>query len=139
MAGAKKYEELDVWQLANALKLEVYELTDTGPATMDREFRSQIRNSAASNSKNIAEGFGRFNPGEFAHFMEFAVASAMETKDSIKDGVDQGYFTPERVAAAQKLAERSIQCSTKFIVYLKREAARRRNRRRKASKAAADC
>ena len=46
----------------------------------------------------------------------------METKDSLKDGVDRGYFTPERVALAQKVAERSIQCSTKLIVYLKGRA-----------------
>ena len=139
MAGARRYEELDVWQLADALKLEVYALTAAGPAAMDHRFRSQIRNSASSNSKNVAEGFGRFNPGEFAHFIEFAVASAMETRDSLKDGVDLGYFTPERVAAAQRLAERSIKCSTKFIVYLKQEAARRRNKRtRKNSNASGD-
>src|SRR5437879_5986614 len=67
----------------------------------------------------LAEGFGRFRPRPFAQFVEFAVASAMETKDSLKDGVDRGYFAPERAARAQKLAERSIQCSTKLIVYLK--------------------
>jgi hypothetical protein len=43
----------------------------------------------------------------------------METKDSLKDGVDRGYFTPERVVRARELADRSIQCSTRFIVYLK--------------------
>jgi hypothetical protein len=43
----------------------------------------------------------------------------MEMKDSLKDGVDRGHFTPERVARARELAERSIQCSTRFIVYLK--------------------
>jgi hypothetical protein len=48
--------------------------------------------------------------------MEIAVSSAMETRDSLKDGVDRGYFTPERVRRAQQLAERSIRCSTKLIV-----------------------
>jgi hypothetical protein len=33
--------------------------------------------------------------------------------------LDRGHFSPERVFGAQQLAERSIQCSTRFIVYLK--------------------
>jgi four helix bundle protein len=123
---ARRYEDLEAWQLADALKLEVYALTETGPAAKDFEFRDQIRDSAASNSKNISEGFGRFRPAPFAQFMEFAVSSAMETKDSLKDGVDRGYFTPERVARAQELAVRSIQCSTKLIVYLKWKARQER-------------
>jgi four helix bundle protein len=133
MPGVKRYEDLEVWQLADELKREVYALTDTGPAAKDAGFRSQIRDSAASSTKNIAEGFGRFQPGDFAHFMEFSVSSTMETKDSLKDGVDRGYFIPQRVAAAQQLAERCIKCSTKFIVYLKREAASRARRRRRTN------
>jgi four helix bundle protein len=124
---AKRYEELEAWQIADELKREVYALTETGESARDLKYRNQIRDSAASNTKNIAEGFGRFRPAPFAQFMEFAVASAMETRDSLKDGVDRGYFTPERVAPAQKLADRSIQCFTKLIVYLKGRARRRRD------------
>jgi four helix bundle protein len=116
---ARRFEELDAWQIADELKREAYALTESGPAARDFDFRDQIRNSAASNTKNIAEGFGRFRPAPFATFMEFAVASAMETKDSLKDGIDRGYFTPARVAAALALAERSIKCSIRLIVYLK--------------------
>jgi four helix bundle protein len=130
MAVARRYQELDVWQIADELKLEVYALVATGPASHDFKFRDQIRDSAASTTKNIAEGFGRFGPADFARFMEFAVASAMETQDSLKDGVDRGYFTPERVATAQQLVERSIKCSTRFIVYLKSCAKKRRRGRR---------
>ena len=119
MPGVRRYEDLEAWQIADELKREVYALTETGPASKDFKFRDQIRASAASSTKNIAEGFGRFRPAENAHFVEFSVASAMETKDSLKDGVDRGHFTPARVARAQELAERSIQCSTRFIVYLK--------------------
>jgi four helix bundle protein len=128
MAVARRYEELEVWQLADGLKTEVYDLVASGPASQDFKFRNQIRDSAASATKNISEGFGRFRPADFARFMEFAVASLMETKDSLKDGLDRGYFTPARVATAQQLAERSIKCSVKFIVYLKGAAQKRRRR-----------
>jgi len=118
MTIAKRYEELDAWQLANELKLEVYELIKDGPTSRDFEFRDQIRNSAASSTKNIAEGFGRFRPAPFASFMEIALASVMETQDSLQDGVDRGHFVPERVARAQKLAMRCVKCSKALIVYL---------------------
>jgi four helix bundle protein len=97
MPGVRRYEDLEAWQLADELKREVYALTESGAASKDFDFRDQIRASAASSTKNIAEGFGRFRPAENAHFVEFSVASTMETKDSL----------------------RSIQCSTRFIVYLK--------------------
>jgi four helix bundle protein len=126
VAGVKRYEDLDAWRLADELKLEVYALTATGPASTDFGFRNQIRNSAASATKNIAEGFGRFRPADNARFVEFSVASTMETTDSLKDGIDRGYFTPARVQPALELAERSIQCSVKYILYLKRCAKTRR-------------
>ena len=106
MAGVRRYQDLEVWQLADELKREVYALVGEGAASNDFKFRDQIRDSAASSTKNIAEGFGRFHPGEFARFMEFSIASTMETQDSLKDGVDRGYFLPARVANAQLLAER---------------------------------
>ena len=127
MPGLRRYEDLEAWQIADELKREVYALTASGPAARDLEYRNQIRDSAASSTKNIAEGFGRFHPGDNARFVEISLASTMETQDSLKDGVDRGHFTPERVARARELAERSIQCSKGFIVYLKRCA---RNRRR---------
>jgi hypothetical protein len=48
-----------------------------------------------------------------------ATGRASKDFEFLKDGVDRGHFTPTRVARAQELAERSIKCSTKFIVYLK--------------------
>ena len=122
MPGVRRYEDLEAWKLADELKREVYALTADGPAAKDFEFRNQIRASAASSTKNIAEGFGRFNPGDNRRFVEISISSTMETQDSLKDGVDRGHFTPERVTRARELAERSIQCSTKYIVYLKRAA-----------------
>ena len=130
MAGVRRYEDLEAWQIADELKREVYALTAKCPASRDLRFCDQIRDSAASSTKNIAEGFGRFQPGDNARFVEISLASTMETKDSLKDGVDRGHFTPERVIRAQQLAERSIQCSTKYIVYLKGAAKHRRRGRR---------
>ena len=117
---ANRFEDLEAWRIADELKREVYALVATRPASKDFKFCNQIRESAASPTRNIAEGFGRFRPGPFAQFMEIAIGSTMETQNSLKDGIDRGYFTVESIDRASKLARRCIQVSTKLLLYLKR-------------------
>jgi len=117
---ANKFEDLEAWRIADELKREVYALIATGPASRDFKFCNQIRESAASPTRNIAEGFGRFRPGPFAQFMEIAIGSTMETQNSLRDGIDRGYFTVESIQRASDLAQRCIQVSTKLVRYLKR-------------------
>ena len=117
---AKRFEDLEAFQVAVELKREVYALIATEPASKDFKFCNQIRESAASAPRNIAEGFGRFRPAPFAQFMAIAIASTMETQVSLNDGVDRGHFTLESTAHARSLAERSLQVSTKLMKYLKR-------------------
>ncbi len=116
----RRFQDLEAWQLADALKLEVYRLTKTGPVTSDRDYSRQIRRSAASSSRNIAEGFGRFRPRPFAQYMEFSIGSTHETHDALLDGVDQDYFALPAVAPALELVKRCLQVSTKLLLYLKR-------------------
>ena len=69
--GAKRYEELEAWQIADELRREVLALTEKGPASKDFKWRDQIRDAASSAVRNIPEGFGRFRPADFARFMEY--------------------------------------------------------------------
>ena len=124
---ARRFEDLEAWQLADELRREVVELTATGSAAKDFKFRDQIRDSSSSSCKNIAEGFGRFRPAPFAQFMEFAIASTMETQDALKDGVERRHWTVERARRATSLAKRSVQVSRRFVLYLKRKAREERD------------
>jgi len=56
--GARRYQDLEVWQLANDLKKKVYALVDRSTARDDRRFCEQLRDSAASAPSHLAEGFG---------------------------------------------------------------------------------
>src|SRR5262249_18276353 len=51
---------------------------ETVAGVRDFKHRDQIRGSSASAPSNIAEGFGRFSPAEFALFLKYARASLME-------------------------------------------------------------
>jgi four helix bundle protein len=118
MAVAKRYQDLICWQLADELEQLVIELTATGPASRDFKFRDQIRDSSASATRNMAEGFGRYWPADFAKFLTIARASLMETHNSAGTGFKRGYFTAENTDRMQRLAARSGKATTRLVNYL---------------------
>ena len=116
--AASRYQDLVCWQLADELRREVIALTATGPASKDFKFRDQIRDSASSACRDIAEGFGRYWPADFARFLNFARASLMETHDGLHDGHERGYFSPNDRDRLQHLAARAGKATTGLIRYL---------------------
>lgn len=118
MAGVKAYTDLDCWQLSNSLKVAVYALIKNGDAAKDFEFRDQIRNAAASAPRNIAEGFGRYQPRQIRQYLHVANGSLMETANHLQDGVDRGYFRPSDIAPLVTLAKRASAATTRWIRYL---------------------
>ena len=129
---ARTLEELRAYRAARALKLEVYRLVRTHPdARADHRFRSQLFEAAASNEMNIAEGFRRFLPGPFAHFLGFALGSREETVRRIQDGIDRGYFQPAACQIAFDLGAESGRLTTALQTYLRKRAAEERARRKR--------
>jgi four helix bundle protein len=86
------FRNLVCWQLSYELKCDVFAITATGDAARDFKYRDQVRDSTASAPRNIAEGFGRYTPKEFARFLGYARASLIETQNHLIDGFDRGYF-----------------------------------------------
>lgn len=116
--GARSFKELDCWRLANELKVRIYELIRKEAVKKDLEFRNQIRHAAASAPRNIAEGFGRYLPREFAQYLRVANGSLMETSNHLEDGRDRGYFTDAEIEEPLLLARRASGASTKLLRYL---------------------
>lgn len=132
---AKTFEELRCWQLARELKLEVLALTATGEAARDFRYRDQIRDSSASAPANIAEGFGRDNPGEFARFLDFARASLTETRNHLIDGYDRGYLADRLHSRLLNLCAAALRTTTALMRERQRTAARMRLENRRPSRA----
>jgi len=116
---ARSYDELRAWQLANELKLSVYKLTQTGSVTRDFKFNEQLRDSAASATRNIAEGFGRYKPAQFRQFLDVAIASLAETSNHLRDGVDRKHFNRDDIDPLLRLAARARGASIGLKRYLK--------------------
>jgi len=119
MATAKRYQDLVCWQLADEREQLVFALTATGPVAKDFKFCDQIRDSSSSATRNMAEGFGRYWPADFARFLTMARASLMETHNSAGSGFKKGYFTAEDTDKMQRLAARSGKAARRLIQYLR--------------------
>jgi four helix bundle protein len=126
--GAKRYQDLVVWQIAEELRREIYRITANGKAAMDFRFRDQIRQAAGGICTNIAEGFGRLGSREFAQFLRYAYASALETAQWIDDGVARTHWTTADVAAARRIIERLKPPLLGLMRYLRTEKAEARSR-----------
>ena len=75
-----RFEQLQVWQKAKVLTLEVYRTSRTGPFARDFGLRDQVQRAAVSVMSNIAEGFGRHSRADMRHFLAMARGSAFEIR-----------------------------------------------------------
>ena len=72
----KNYRDLEIYQLAYKLAIEIHEMSMQLPKYELYEQGSQIRRSSKSIKDNIAEGFGRRRyKVEFIRFLIFAHSS----------------------------------------------------------------
>ena len=75
---AQGYKDLEVYQLAHRLAVEVHKASMTLPRFELYEEGSQLRRAAASVPANIVEGFDRRrHKGDFIRFLIYATRRAM--------------------------------------------------------------
>jgi four helix bundle protein len=130
---AKRFEDLVCWQLARELERQVYAFTATARASKDLEYCRQIRKSSSSSPRNMAEGFGRYLPGDFARFMRNALGSLNETRDHLGAGHEQSYLSEEHYGELLTLTNRAIGASVRLTEYLERSKKTWRGRTRRNS------
>jgi four helix bundle protein len=119
MATIRKFEELEIWQLARILSREIYKTTKYPEFSRDFKLIDQIRGSSGSVMDNIAEGFGRGGNKEFSNFLTFTIGSANETQSQLYRAMDQEYITETEFNQLYEKADEIIRRSGKLIQYLK--------------------
>jgi hypothetical protein len=70
--GVRRFTELRAWRACHAYKKAVYRLCWDGLLSADWARRSQLEASVNGPPAHVAEGFGRFNPADFARFIVMA-------------------------------------------------------------------
>jgi four helix bundle protein len=71
----KRFEELEIWQLARELCKKLIGLSETTSLGKDFSLKDQILRSSGSVMDNIAEGFERDGKKEFINFLYIAKGS----------------------------------------------------------------
>lgn len=108
MSKIERFEDLIAWQKARALASSVYRISDKPPFSRDFALKNQIRAAAISVVSNIAEGFERFSPGEFAYFLKVAKASCGEVRSQFYVAFDVGHIDEPTL---QSLLTEATTCS----------------------------
>lgn len=94
---AQNYRELACWQLAMRLRDETIAVIPPVPRPQDRSLFDQLRRAVESPPDNIAEGFGRFEPVDFARFLSFAIGSLDEAETQLRKSVSSGSLSSASV------------------------------------------
>ena len=91
------YKNLEIWQLARELVIEIHQMTMTDlPKFETFEEGSQIRRSIKSVKSTIVEGYGRRRyKQEFLRFLIYAIASNDETIDHLEMLFETGSLADE--------------------------------------------
>ena len=100
------YKNLNVYQDAKGLVVDVYQLLKTFPVEEKFALCDQIRRAVISITSNIAEGMNRISDKEKAHFLGFAYASMMEVDSQLDVSVDLGYLTLEQYNIVEEKIDR---------------------------------
>lgn len=119
MSKVQRFEDLEVWQRAIEIGVEIYNLCQVEKIARDYGLKDQLRRAAISISNNISEGFEYDNKNDFVKFLRYAKGSTGEVRNMInfllKVGIiDEDYHT--------QITDKLITLSRKlysFIDYLK--------------------
>jgi four helix bundle protein len=104
-ASAQSYKALVVWQKAMGLAKQVYQLTETFPASEKYGLVAQMRRAGVSVPSNIAEGQARRSRREFVQFISHAEGSAAELETQLILSSQLGYCSGARLRATLDLVE----------------------------------
>src|ERR1051325_3537923 len=92
------FRNLEVWNKAHNLTLDIYRLTERFPRTEAFGLSIQLRRSVAAIATNLAEGSGH-SQLEFARFIQIAFGSACEVEYQLLLSRDLGLIAADEYDA----------------------------------------
>jgi four helix bundle protein len=122
--GARNFRELDAWQLADHLSAKIDAVLAASDLRGHFKFCENLEDAADSVPSNIAEGFRRYNPREFARFLEYSLSSLGEISSKLEKMRRIRLGTPQDHEEISFLIARCTIATAR----LRRSQLRRRNR-----------
>jgi len=118
MPTVKRFEDLEIWQLARTIENKIFEQTKTDGLKADYRLKNQINDASSSIMSNIAKGFGRGSRLEFVNFLSFAKGSAAEVQSQLYNCLDRKYLSVEIFDEIYQIIDLLCKKISSFIAYL---------------------
>ncbi|MFD0796729.1 four helix bundle protein [Maribacter chungangensis] len=120
MAKIEKFEDMEIWQLARKICVNVYHIIETTELNGNYALRNQMDRSSGSIMDNIAEGFERSGNKEFRQFLSISKGSCGELRSQFYRALDRGYIDKSTFNAQIKILQLESKKISSFMHYLKK-------------------
>jgi four helix bundle protein len=117
------YRDLEIWQEAMELVVEVYRLCNELPATENLGLKTQMKRAVVSVATNIAEGHSRASTGPYLLHLSIAYGSLGELETELLVCVALTYVAKSCVQPLLERTERIGKRTNALIESLKRRRA----------------
>lgn len=118
MPTIKKFEELEIWQLARILYQKISEVAKMLRGQKEFRFSEQIKSSSGSIMDNIAEGFERNSRLEFLNSLSISKGESGELKSQLYRCLDDKYIDQKKISELYYDTDILVRKISAFIIYL---------------------
>jgi len=135
MEGAKRFEDLWIWQQARILVKEIYtDFSQKAAGSRDFGFKDQIQRAGVSIMNNIAEGFERHTDTEFARFLDMAKGAGGEVRSMYFSAEDLAYVDHQTAKARCSRTKQIASGISSLTAHLREGAKLRKSQKSESSK-----
>jgi len=120
MPTAKRFEDLEIWQLSRELVKQIYSVTKTTPFSKDFSLKDQIRRSSVGVMNNISEGFESRTVKLFIEYLGRSKGSCGETRSVLYVALDQNYISKPEFEDLYDLCTKISSKTLRLIQYLEK-------------------
>ncbi len=115
----KSFRDLEIWQEAHNLRLEVYKISKGFPSEEKYNLTSQIRRSSSSVADQIAESHGRYFYADKVRVLYQARGESEETRSQLSLALDMGYIKKDSFSHLDDRYETLSKRISRYIASLK--------------------
>ena len=111
------FKELEVWQKAIDLTMDIYQVTEKFPKKEQFVLCSQLNRCVISIPSNIAEGWGRGSIKDYIRFLTIAKASSMELDTQLIIAQKLGYISENMYDNLENKVKSILMMLNKLITF----------------------
>jgi four helix bundle protein len=115
----RSFQDSEAWQAGREVRRQMSALAKELPPKEKFQLTSQIIRASRSATANLAEGYGRYQYRDMAHFAGQARGSLYELLDHLTVALDESHITKSRFEEETGHVSRAIQVVNGFIRFLR--------------------